>query len=81
MHAGIPQLCVNYPAYQEINNQYPVAVLINDLAPETIARGLNELLNNKNLYHQLQQNCLQAREAINWQQEEKKLLEFYKNLL
>lgn len=80
LHAGLPQLCVNYPAYKEINNQYPVAVLIENLLPETIAGGLNELLNNKNLYDQLQQNCLQAREAINWQQEEKKLLEFYKNI-
>lgn len=80
LHAGLPQLCVNYPAYKEINNRYPVAVLIENLLPETIAGGLNELLNNKNLYDQLQQNCLQAREAINWQQEEKKLLEFYKNI-
>jgi glycosyltransferase involved in cell wall biosynthesis len=72
---------VNYPAYQEINNKHVVAVLINDLRPETIAGGLNELLNNKNLYNQLQQNCLEAREAINWQEEEKKLLEFYKNIL
>jgi glycosyltransferase involved in cell wall biosynthesis len=80
LHAGLPQLCVNYPAYEEINNRYKVAVLIKDLLPETIAGGLNELLNNKNLYTQLQQNCLQAREAINWQQEEKKLLEFYKNI-
>ena len=81
LHAGLPQLCVNYPAYQEINNKHVVAVLINDLRPETIAGGLNELLNNKNLYNQLQQNCLEAREAINWQEEEKKLLEFYKNIL
>lgn len=80
MHAGLPQVCVNYPAYQEINNQHQIAVLINDLHPETIAGALNELLNNKELYNQLQQNCLQAREAINWQQEEKKLLEFYKNI-
>jgi glycosyltransferase involved in cell wall biosynthesis len=81
MHAGLPQLCVNYPAYQEINNQYPVAVLINDLRPETIAGGLNELLSNKKLYIHLQQNCLQAREVLNWQQEAKQLVEFYKNIL
>ncbi len=49
--------------------------------PETAGRRLNELLNNKNLYNQLQQNCLQAREAINWQQEEKKSYwQFYKNI-
>jgi glycosyltransferase involved in cell wall biosynthesis len=80
MHAGIPQLCVNYPAYKEINNKYNIAVLTNDLRSETLAERLNELLNNKNLYYQLQQNCLQAREAINWQQEEKKLLAVYKNI-
>jgi len=81
VHAGLPQVCVNYPVYQEINNQYEVAVLINDLRPDTIAGALNELLNNKNLYNRLQQNCLRAREVINWQQEEKKLLAFYKNIL
>jgi glycosyltransferase involved in cell wall biosynthesis len=81
LHAGVPQLCVNYPVYQEINNQYQVAVLINDLRAETIVGALNELLNNKNLYNRLQQNCLRAREVINWQEEEKKLLTFYKNIL
>jgi Glycosyltransferase len=81
LHAGLPQLCVNYPAYHEINNQYPVAVLINDLQPDTIARGLNELLENEALYTTLQQNCLKARKVYNWQEEEKKLLAFYKNIL
>jgi glycosyltransferase involved in cell wall biosynthesis len=80
LHAGLPQLCVNYPAYREINNQHVVAVLIDDLLPETIAGELNELLNNEKLYSLLQQNCLKAREVLNWQQEEKKLLSFYKNI-
>jgi glycosyltransferase involved in cell wall biosynthesis len=81
LHAGLPQLCVNYPVYQEINNRHAVAVLIDDLRPETIAGGLNELLNNEKLYTFLQQNCLQARQVFSWQQEEKKLLGFYKNIL
>lgn len=81
MHAGLPQLCVDYPAYKEINNKYNIAVLINDLRSESLAERLNELLNNKNLYDQLQQNCKQARKAINWQEEEKKLLAFYKNII
>lgn len=81
LNAGLPQLCVNYPAYQEINNKHLVAVLINDLLPETIAGGLNELLNNEKLYSLLQQNCIKARQELNWQEEEKKLLLFYKNIL
>ena len=81
LHAGIPQLCVNYPLYKEINNQLPVAILINDLSPTNIAEQLNNLLVNEVLYNELQQNCLKLRQTLNWQQEEKILIQFYKNLL
>lgn len=80
-HAGIPQLCVDYPVYRELNDQYHVAVLLNNLDPSTIAKELNELLSNEAFYRTLQRNCLIARESLNWQQEETKLITFYKNLL
>jgi glycosyltransferase involved in cell wall biosynthesis len=80
IQAGVPQLCVNYPAYEEINKEFEVAVLIDDLSSSNIASHLNLLLNDKNLYSRLQQNCLQAREIYNWQNEEKKLLEFYQRV-
>lgn len=81
IHGGIPQLCVDYPVYRDLNNQYEIAVLTADLSPENLAKQLNELLNNPLLYHRLQKNCLEAREIWNWQSEEKKLLEFYKRIL
>jgi glycosyltransferase involved in cell wall biosynthesis len=81
IHAGIPQLCVDYPVYREINDQYEVAVLVKDLGPENIALQLNTLLEDNLLYDRLQQNCIAAREVFNWQEEEKKLIHFYKNLL
>jgi glycosyltransferase involved in cell wall biosynthesis len=77
MQAGIPQLGVDYPVYREINNQCPIAVLINDLSTDSIAVQLNRLLNDERLYQELQQNCLTARMVFNWQQEEKKLVAFY----
>jgi len=80
MHAGIPQLCVDYPVYTQLNKINPVAVLTNDLSPENIAAQLNLLLNNDVLYLELQKNCLQQREIMNWQQEEKKLLAFYQSI-
>lgn len=80
IHAGIPQLCVNYPVYREINEENPVALLIDDTSEENIAVQLNNLLSNEVLYNQLQQNCRVAREKYNWQQEEKKLLAFYSKL-
>ena len=81
MHAAIPQLCVDYPAYREINEQFEVAVLISDLSAENISRQLNRLLGDTDLYTRLQQNCLQAREIFNWQKEEEKLIRFYKTIL
>ena len=81
MHAGVPQLCIDFPAYREINDQFEIAVLISDLTPENIARQINILLEDESLYKRLQQNCMRAREIFNWQNEEKKLISFYKNIL
>jgi glycosyltransferase involved in cell wall biosynthesis len=77
MHACIPQLCVDYPAYREINERFRVAVLLNDLSSEAIAESLNNLLDNDVLYQEIQQACSKARQIYNWQEEEKKLLAFY----
>ena len=81
LHAGIPQLCVNYPVYKEINDKYHIAVLTEDIGAKNIAALLNNLLLNEFEYNKLQQSCLKARQELNWQEEEKKLLQFYKNLL
>ncbi len=81
LHAGIPQLCVNYPLYKEINDQLPIAVLVDDISSVNLATQLNNLLVNEVLYKELQQNCLKLRQSLNWQQEQTKLIQFYKNLL
>ncbi|MET0635230.1 MAG: glycosyltransferase [Chitinophagaceae bacterium] len=81
LHAGVPQLCVDYPVYHELNKTLPVAVLTLDLSPETIAGKLNLLLENDVLYRELQDNCQLRRKTLNWQEEEKKLIEFYNILI
>lgn len=75
--AGVPQVCVNYPEYKAINDKYYVAIMIDDTREETIAAALNKLLENKQLHEQLRKNCVIAREELNWENEEKKLIEFY----
>ena len=81
IHAGVPQLAVNYPAYNEINNSGPIAVLIDEPGVRDIADALNELLNNTDLYQTLLENCKQARLRYNWQEEEKKLIRLYHQIL
>jgi glycosyltransferase involved in cell wall biosynthesis len=81
LHAGIPQLCVDYPVYSSINAEHHIALLIRNTNSENIARQMNKLLNDEVLYEQLQANCETARQQLNWQQESKILLSFYEQLL
>ena len=78
--AGVPQICVAYPQYEMINDEYQLAYLIYNTNAETIATAVNNLLADDVLYNTLQQNCLKAREELNWSSEQKVLLEFYKNV-
>jgi glycosyltransferase involved in cell wall biosynthesis len=81
IHAGIPQIAMNYPEYERINKQFEVAVLLDSVEPKKIAAAINNLLQNDVLYNKLRANCLKARQELNWQQEEKKLLEFYQSVI
>lgn len=80
IHAGLPQVTVNYPEYRQMNQLYEVALLLDDLSPQMVARALNNLLGEPVLYGKLRENCLRAREVLNWQEEEKKLLLFYQTV-
>lgn len=80
MMAGIPQICVNYPEYKKINDEFEIALLVENTKTKTIEIALNNLLNNSVLYERLKQNCLKAREQLNWNYEEIKLKKFWKNI-
>ena len=80
MHAGVPQVTMNYPEYKRINDQYRIAELIDELEPSLISKAINKLLFDKELYAQLKQNCVRAKQELNWQKEKNKLLNFYQDL-
>lgn len=80
INAGIPQICVDYPAYRQINEQYEVAVLVNDLSPDALAEAINNLIADKEKQARLRQNCLEARAVYNWQQQEPSLVQFYQSI-
>lgn len=80
IHAGIPQVAVNYPAYREVNNSCPIAVLIDEPGIREIAEALNRLLDNTGLYQTLVDNCKKVRLCYNWQEEEKTLISLYQQL-
>jgi glycosyltransferase involved in cell wall biosynthesis len=77
IHAGIPQLTMNFPEYRRINDTFEVALLIDQPDPVLITESLNNLILNPVLYRRLAANCEKARNQYNWQEEEKKLTAFY----
>ncbi len=79
--AGIPQVCVGYPEYKAINDEHQIALLIDETDEYTIANAINTLIEDKELYNQLQQNCIKARAVLNWENEAIKLIEFWKKVI
>ncbi len=80
IHAGIPAIHMNFPEYQKLNQSFKIGLLVDSLEPDHIANSINNLLKNKELYDELVQNCLNAKDVYNWEIEEQKLLNFYKVL-
>ena len=81
LHAGVPQLVVDFPEYRRLNDRYDVAEVV-ELTPNALAAALNRLLRDDPArYQQLAQNCRHARLELNWQREEETLLALYATLV
>lgn len=74
IHAGVPQLCSNYPEYRAVVEKYPVALLLEDHEPTSIAAALNKMIQNQVLHKSMHDACRQAAIVYQWQEEEKALL-------
>ncbi len=77
VQAGVPVLTMDFPEYRALNEQHEVAILLEELSPESVATAIRALLNDTDLYEKLRQNCLVARQEWNWEQEQKTLLEIW----
>jgi len=80
IQAGIPQLTMNFPEYKKINEAFEVALLADSVMVNEVVSKLNLLLNDTVLYERLKKNCIRAKEIFNWENEEKKLIEFMNNI-
>jgi glycosyltransferase involved in cell wall biosynthesis len=82
MHNALPQVSMDFPEYQAINEKFEIALLLKaPLTPASISEGINQLLKDKSLYTRMVQNSLEARKVFNWQQNEIQLLAIYQKLL
>jgi glycosyltransferase involved in cell wall biosynthesis len=77
MHAGLPQLCADFPEYRRVNAQFEVAVLTNDTSPGAIAAAINSLLANMSRLELMRQQCILAAKEYNWENEKPRLIQLF----
>jgi hypothetical protein len=77
--AGIPQICMSFPEYQLLNEQYEVAILVDNLEAKNLVNAIKQL-EDEDTYQRLQANCKSLIDANNWEQEAQKLKDFYSNI-
>lgn len=79
IHAQLPQVCIDFPEYRLINEEWEVAVLCGN-SRQQIEEAVRKLLSDAALYNRLRENCIAAAGNLNWQNESKKLLDLYAGL-
>ena len=80
IQAEVPQICIQFPEYQRLNEQYNVALLIEKADVPTYLVALNRLLDDVVFYQQIKENCRAAATVLCWEKEEERLVELYRNL-
>lgn len=80
IQAGIPPISMNFPEYKYFNDQYPCAILIDELTVEAFVYQLTKVLEDENTYLDLRKNCDIAAPNLNWEAQEIKLSSIYHNV-
>lgn len=80
IQAGIPQVMINLPEFERINNEAAIGLLINSLEIEDIRSAINRLLDDEKLYIRFVQNCISLRAIHHWENESENLIKMYHDL-
>lgn len=80
MQAGIPAIHMNFPEYKAIQDQYPAFVLLDKLEANQLANHILNIMEDQPGYQSMVQACQIAAEEFIWENEEKKLIQFYQHI-
>lgn len=78
MAAGIPIIASNFSKWKEIIDKYNCGITVDPNSPEDIKKGIDQLISNPKSAQKMGENGRQAiNKTLNWNVEEKKLIELY----
>lgn len=80
IQAGVPVICSNFPEMKNIIDSYNVGEIFYSNKAEDLAKQITNLVNNTKLLNEYQLNCLKSKDFLNWENEEKILLDIFKSV-
>ncbi|MCO6487951.1 MAG: glycosyltransferase [Phaeodactylibacter sp.] len=81
IQAGVPSINMAFPEYIELQKEYGVFVLLEELTAAAVRQAIDKLLQDEERHKRIQDNCRKASRSLNWEKEEAKLLAFYEKIL
>ena len=82
MMAGIPVICTDFILWKQIIDKWHCGICVNPKDENEVSAAITFLLEHPEDVRRMGQNGRQAvREEFNWEQEEKKLFSFYREIL
>jgi len=77
MMSGVPIVACSFPEIQRVVEKEKVGVCVDSQSPESIASGVNYLLDHPEVRDEMRRNCFEARERYNWDGEKVGFLRIY----
>ena len=77
IHSGIPVLVSNLIEIKRVVEDWKVGQVINQVEPKFIAKTIQEIHENKELYQEYKKNTVKASVELNWENETKVLDQIY----
>ncbi|GGE54720.1 hypothetical protein GCM10011391_37090 [Pullulanibacillus camelliae] len=81
MMSGVPVVACSFPEIKKVVDEENIGVCVNSHDPLSIAEGVNRLLEDKECYQRMRQNCFKARDKYNWEHEQVHFLAIYEELI
>ena len=78
INAEIPAIISPLPEMKKINDKYNIAYTLHKTDVKHLIQAILTLLNNNELYTNIKTNTKKAKQYLNWEHNEKTLLEMYK---
>jgi glycosyltransferase involved in cell wall biosynthesis len=79
--AGLPVITGNLPEIRKIIEAYDCGLIIPEITPGEISRAIIELRDNPELRNRLKKNSANAFAALNWNNEQEKVISLYRKII